>query len=184
MDPRLDAVTAELRMAVGGVDPAEADRLCDAIVGAKQIMVFGCGRERLQLLGFSMRLFHMGFSVMTVGDVYAPPVGPGDLLIVTSGPGELATVGTVMDLAKRAGASTFVITAQRDGPDARAADSVLVIPAQTMADDRGEQKRSVLPMGSVFEGALFVLFELLVMRLRDRLGVGLEDMRARHANLE
>lgn len=184
MDPRLDAVAAELRDAVAGVDPAEADRLCDAIANAKQIVVFGCGRERLQLLGFSMRLFHMGFSVMTVGDVYAPPVGPGDLLIAASGPGELATVRTIVDLARRAGASTFVITAQRDSRDARFADGVLVIPAQTMADDRGAARRSVLPMGSVFEGALFVLFELLVMRLRDRLGVSLEAMRARHANLE
>jgi 6-phospho-3-hexuloisomerase len=39
-------------------------------------------------------------------------------------------------------------------------------------------------MGSVFEGAMFLIFELLVLALRPRLGESLETMRARHTNLE
>jgi 6-phospho-3-hexuloisomerase len=39
-------------------------------------------------------------------------------------------------------------------------------------------------MGSLFEGAQFMLFEILVIRLRDRLGETPESMRARHTNLE
>ncbi len=64
------------------------------------------------------------------------------------------------------------------------ADVVVHVPAQTMADDRGAARSSVLPMGSLFEGALFVLFEAVVLRLIDRLGVEPEAMRARHTNLE
>ena len=37
------------------------------------------------------------------------------------------------------------------------ADFPLVIPAQTMASDQGAATTSVLPMGSLFEGALFIL---------------------------
>jgi 6-phospho-3-hexuloisomerase len=36
----------------------------------------------------------------------------------------------------------------------------------------------------VFEGALFLLFEVMVLALRDRLGISPEAMRARHTNLE
>jgi len=61
---------------------------------------------------------------------------------------------------------------------------VLKIPAQTMADDQGEKKTSVLPMGSLFEGALFVLFEVMVLKLRDMLKISPETMRANHTNLE
>ena len=57
------------------------------------------------------------------------------------------------------------------------------IPAQTMADDRAG-KSSVLPMGSLFEGALFLLFEIMVLKLRERLGVTPEAMRENHTNLE
>jgi 6-phospho-3-hexuloisomerase len=39
-------------------------------------------------------------------------------------------------------------------------------------------------MGSVYEGALFLLFEVMVLRLRDILGVTPDEMRARHTNLE
>ena len=184
MDRRLEAVLAELGRAVGSVDPAEADRLCEALAGERRIVVAGCGRERLQLNGFAMRLFHMGLDVSIAGDVFAHRVGPGDLVLVTSGPGELPTMRTIMQLAKAAGATVFVITAQAGSTAAREAEDLLVIPAQTMADDQDGTARSVLPMGSVFEGALFVLFELMVMKLRERLDIGFDAMRARHANLE
>jgi 6-phospho-3-hexuloisomerase len=64
-----------------------------------------------------------------------------------------------------------------------AADVVLPIPAQTMADDSGPAV-SVLPMGSLFEGAQYILFEIMILQLRDRLGVTAEAMRANHTNLE
>ena len=44
-----------------------ADPLIEAIVGAKRIVVFGCGREGLQMRGFAMRLFHMGRDVSGLG---------------------------------------------------------------------------------------------------------------------
>ena len=53
-----------------------------------------------------------------------------------------------------------------------------------MADDQGAQATSVLPMGSLFEGALFVLFEVMVLKLKARLGITADAMRANHTNLE
>lgn len=64
------------------------------------------------------------------------------------------------------------------------ADFTLLVPAQTMADDQGPQKTSVLPMGSVFEGALFLLFEVMVLKLRGLTAASPEAMRARHTNME
>ena len=65
------------------------DGLIEEIVKAKRIVVFGLGREGLQMRGFAMRLFHMGRDVAVWGDMTAPAVGPGDLLIVSAGPGDL-----------------------------------------------------------------------------------------------
>ena len=39
-------------------------------------------------------------------------------------------------------------------------------------------------MGSLFEGAMFLVFEVLVLELRDLLGETAEMMRARHTNME
>jgi 6-phospho-3-hexuloisomerase len=130
-----------------------------------------------------MRLFHMGLDVHVVGDMTVPPLGPGDLLFVSVGPGYLETTQALINVARKAGARVAAVTAQPQGQTARQADMVLYIPAQTMADDRGSAV-SILPMGSLFEAAQMLVFELIVLKLRDRLGETAESMRARHTNLE
>ena len=174
---------AELAAALDGVDEGQVDAAVAAIAGAKTIALYGVGREGLQVKGFCMRLFHLGRNVSMVGDMTTPPIGHGDLLVVSAGPGAFSTVLGLMDVAREAGAETLVVTAQPDGEAAARADHVLVIPARTMADDRGADV-ALLPMGSVFEGAQYVLFEVMILRLRDRLGVSLDAMRANHTNLE
>jgi 6-phospho-3-hexuloisomerase len=160
-----------------------ADPLIDAIVAAKRIALYGAGREGLAIKGFAMRLFHMGRNAHVVGDMTTPPVGLGDLLIVTCGTGVLATAETLMTIAASAGARTAIVTAQPEGQTARRADVRIVIPAQTMANDRGGAA-SVLPMGSLFEFAETIVFEVIILKLRERLGETAETMRARHTNLE
>jgi 6-phospho-3-hexuloisomerase len=110
-------------------------------------------------------------------------VGPGDLLIVSSGPGASNVGDALIRVARDAGAKIAVITAQPQGRTPASADVRFHIPAQTMANDRGGGL-SVLPMGSLFETAQMILLEILILKLRDRLGETAETMRARHTNLE
>ena len=63
------------------------------------------------------------------------------------------------------------------------ADVLFHIPAQTMADDQAAGV-SILPMGSLFETAEMIAFEMIILKLRRRLGETAETMRARHTNLE
>jgi 6-phospho-3-hexuloisomerase len=165
------------------LDETAVDRAVAAIAAAERIALYGVGREGLQIKGFAMRLFHLGRRAAMVGDMTTPPVGPGDLLIVSAGPGEFSTVLALMGVAKDAGAKTLVVTAQPAGEAAKRADVVLPVPAQTMADDTGPAT-SVLPMGSLYEGAQYILFEVMILKLRERLGVTPEAMRANHTNLE
>ena len=177
------AAVAELGAACEGIDDAAVDRACRMIAEARSVIVYGCGRERLQIMGFAMRLFHLGLKVSVAGDVTTPPAGTGDLVIATAGPGYISTASALIGIARDAGAKVLVITAQPQGKTATLADAVLTIPAQTMADDRGATVLT-LPMGSLFEGALFILFEVMILKLRDHLGVTPEAMRANHTNLE
>jgi 6-phospho-3-hexuloisomerase len=165
------------------LDAGQVDAALDSLAAARRIAFYGCGREGLQLRGFCMRLHHLGREVCMAGDMAAFPVGPGDLLFASAGPGHLSTVAALLGVATAAGAHTLLVTAEPDGATSRMAAQLLVLPAQTMARDQGAAT-SVLPMGSVFEGALFILFEAMLLRLRDRFGVSAEAMRARHTNLE
>lgn len=172
----------ELAEVMSRIDEVQIEAACGMIAGAADIVAYGCGREGLQLRGFAMRLHHLGLRISMQGDMTTPPVGPDDLFLCSAGPGELATVTALMHKAKAAGAKVLLLTAEPATPSASLADHVLVIPAQTMASDRVGS--SVLPMGSLYEGALFLLFEIMVLRLRDALGETAETMRARHTNME
>ena len=113
------------------------DGLIEAIVAAKRIVVFGLGREGLQMRGFAMRLFHMGRDVAVWGDMTTPALGAGDLFIASAGPGDLPTAQTLVEIARKAGARTALVTAQPAGGLAKHVDLVTVLPAQTMANDQG-----------------------------------------------
>jgi 6-phospho-3-hexuloisomerase len=174
----------ELGAVLAKVKEKNVDEACAMLARANRIAVFAGGREGLQIKGLAMRMFHLGMDVSVVGDMTTPPLGPGDVFFACSGPGETTTVVTLLKVARAAGAKNLVLTAQPQSSVAKLADFLLVMPAQTMADDQGEKKSSVLPMGSVFEGAMFVLFEVMVLKLKVLLGVDAEAMRARHTNME
>ena len=160
------------------------DGLIEAIVAAKRIVVFGLGREGLQMRGFAMRLFHMGRDVAVWGDMTTPALRRGRSL--HSPPPDRAICRPRkrwLSVALKAGARTALVTAQPGGGLAKRVDVVTVIPAQTMANDRGG-KLSVLPMGSLFETAQMIAFELAILKLRPRFSETSETMRARHTNLE
>jgi 6-phospho-3-hexuloisomerase len=173
----------ELAGALAGVSPAEIDRMADDILKARRIVCAGMGREGLMVRALCMRLMHLGFDAHVAGAVTTPPVGPGDLLIVSVGPGKLAVMEALMLRAQLEDARILVVTAQPDGPAPRMAHTVVHLPAQTMADDTGEAA-SMLPMGTLYEWLALAFFDLLALRLRERTGQSFEQIRARHTNLE
>ncbi|NND91372.1 MAG: SIS domain-containing protein [Granulosicoccus sp.] len=154
------------------------------IADADTLLLYGCGREGLQMRALAMRLYHLGLNACMVADMAAPPLGNGDLFVVSAGPGELSTVTALTKVARRDGARVLFFTATPDAPATRLADHVVNIPAQTMANDQGESKRSILPMGSIYEGSMFILFEVMILRLQALMNVDADDMRARHTNME
>jgi 6-phospho-3-hexuloisomerase len=161
----------------------EAERMCDELLAARRIACYGVGREGLMMRALCMRLMHLGLDAHVVGDMTTPPLGEGDLLVASAGPGRFSTVLALLGVAREAGARTMVVTAQPEGEAPRQADVVIHLPAQTMADDR-EGRTSVLPMGSLYEAVQLLFFDLISIRLRERTGQSPDEMRARHTNLE
>jgi 6-phospho-3-hexuloisomerase len=175
-------ILREIDRVLSQVSETEIDDLCDAITGARQIIVYGLGREGLVMRGFAMRLMHLGLDVAVVGDMTTPPIGAGDLFLVSCGPGYLSTVQALTGVARQAGGRIAMLTAQPHAPLPQQADLLVYLPAQTMAED--EQSSSTQAMGSAFEQALWILFDALVPRLQTSLGQNAEEMRRRHTNLE
>ncbi|XP_022968332.1 uncharacterized protein LOC111467597 [Cucurbita maxima] len=156
-----------------------------------RVFLYGVGREGLMLKALCMRLAHLGLSSHQVFDMNAPPIAARDLLIASAGPGGFSTVDAICSVARSNGGRVLLLTAQPEtGSSVKHADVICYVPAQTMADDEESMTetavkcRPLLPMGSLYEGALFVLFEMVVYQLAEALGESPEAVRSRHTNLE
>ncbi|CAL1405009.1 unnamed protein product [Linum trigynum] len=183
-----------------GAHPPPLDELVSAVAAAAarrgKVFLYGVGREGLMLKALCMRLAHLGLATHVVFDMTAPPIAAGDLLIASAGPGGFSTVDALCSVARSCGGEVLLLTAQPEtGSCIKHADKVCYVPAQTMADDKENDdggneeekssgRRPLLLMGSVYEGALFVLFEMAVYKLGEVLGQTAEEIRARHTNLE
>ena len=180
------AALEEIAAAVLSVPESDLDVIVDELLAARRIACYAGGREGLVLRGLVMRLFHAGLDVHYVGDMTCPAVGAGDLVVLSCGPGRIAMVEALAGVAVRDGARLLCFTAQPRNPPADRAHRVVRVTAQTMADDMpaGAASAAVLPMGSAYEIALFVLVDLITNRVRARRAESAETMRSRHTNLE
>jgi len=173
----------DLERAFAALAPDTGERMCAEILAARRIACYGVGREGLMMKALCMRLMHLGLDAHMVGDMTTPPIGGGDLLLVSAGPGEFSTVLALMKVAHDARARILVVTAQPEGVAAQQADVVIHLPAQTMARDLAGAT-SILPMGSLYEAVQLIFFDLISIRLRSKTGQSAEEMRGRHTNLE
>ncbi|HEV2033785.1 MAG TPA: 6-phospho-3-hexuloisomerase [Candidatus Dormibacteraeota bacterium] len=181
-DGLLTGALDEIRGVLESGAAEEADKLCDELLAARRIACYGVGREGLMMRALCMRLMHLGLDAHVVGDMTTPSLDRGDLLVVSAGPGSFSTVRALTGVAHSAGARAVAVTAQPAGEVPTAADAVINLRAQTMADDTGG--RGVLPMGSLFEAAMLISFDIVSILLRERTGQTMDLMRSRHTNLE
>ena len=186
------AVHAESGRALAAVDPAEVERLLERIAGAKRVFLAGAGRSGLAVRAFAMRLMHLGLEAHVLGEVTTPAIAAGDLLVVGSGSGETASLAAAARKARSLGAEVALLTIHPDSTIGRESAAVVRIPAVTpkaaaaaaAAVAAEGTVQSIQPMGSLFEQALWLLFDTLVMALMERSGTDASRMFARHANLE
>ena len=174
------SVIDENRRVLEAVSEKEIERLIEEIEKAKTIQLFAMGRMQASMRGFAMRLKHMGFDTYVVFDTTTPSIGKGDLLIVNC-------AVTVVDLniikfAKEAGARICAITAHPENEQGHLADLTVTVPGQIFGTP--PEIRSVQPMASLFEQALFMFEDIVVMMLMEKRNIATLEMQKRHTNLE
>jgi 6-phospho-3-hexuloisomerase len=174
---------AELGRIPERLDEGQISTFMQAILQAPRIFCIGAGREGLATRAFSMRLMHLGKEVHWIWDDTTPAIGAGDLPIAASGSGEIGHIDYVVDRAKAAGAEIAVVTADPAGRTARMARVVLWLPAAAFKA-KADVVASGQPMGNLFEQALLLLFDQIVVALAAEMPMTAQAMAARHRNVE
>ena len=178
------AILDELRSVLSQVPAAESAAFADDLLAARRIFVAGAGRSGLAGRAFAMRLMHFGFDAFVIGEIATPAYSRDDLLVICSGSGETGSLVSIAEKAKRIGGKIALVTIVPDSTIGKLADRRLTLPAPSPKARGGEVVRSIQPMGSLFEQALLLFLDAVILELMARRGVVSEEMFARHANLE
>jgi 6-phospho-3-hexuloisomerase len=181
----LRAVSDELAQAIDAVadtDTAGLDAVGRLLDDADRVFVLGAGRSGLALRMTAMRLMHLGRTVHVVGEVTAPAIGPGDVLLTASGSGTTTSIVRAATTAKDIGARVAAITTAPDSALGGLADALVVVPApEKQAHGSGA---SIQYAGGLFEQVVVLVGDALFHAAWQRSGIPAEDLWPRHANLE
>lgn len=166
---------------LGALDTDDWDAAGRLLVDAGRVFVIGNGRSGLAAQMAAMRLMHLGLDVHVAGEVTAPAVADGDVLIAISGSGTTATVVAAADTANRVGARVIAVTTASRSPLADRATTVLTIPAAEKRDFANSN--SFQYAGSLFEQGVLLAFDALFHSLWRQGARSAESLWARHANI-
>lgn len=167
-------VLNELSAITDKIDDQEFNAVVDAITTANHIFLAGAGRSGQMINALANRLMHLGMSVSVIGEISSPHSQPGDLMIVGSGSGETQRLINQVNIAKKNGVRTVLVTTSPKSTLADLADHKLTIPVHD----------TVQPMGSLFEQACLLTCDSIVLTLMEQLHETSQTMKARHADIE
>ncbi|HEX2132129.1 MAG TPA: 6-phospho-3-hexuloisomerase [Actinophytocola sp.] len=181
-DP-LETIQDELAAVLPRVDRERLAAFTDRLADAGRVFVAGEGRSGLMARAFAMRLMHLGSTVFVVGETITPAVEPGDTLVAVSGSGATAGTVRVAEQARDTGATVLAVTTDPGSPLARAADTVLEVPAATKHRRAGEASTNQ-PLSSLFDQATHLVLDAVTLDLATRRGTDNAAARAAHSNVE
>lgn len=161
-----------------------ARRLIAELVRTKRVYISGVGRSGLVVKAFGQRLMHLGWEVHLADEISAPAIRRGDLLIACSGTGTTELTLYMARKARRIGARCIALTADGKSALGQTARRTIVIPAGLERNNGSHNVPSRQPARALFEQALFIFLDSIILTLKERFGITARKLSRRHANLE
>jgi 6-phospho-3-hexuloisomerase len=173
----------EIREVFELLDEKPIQAFIQEILRANKIILIGVGREGLATRAFTMRLMHLGLDAHWIWDDTTPQLDKGDLLIATSGSGEIGHIHYVVERAKAAGARIAVVTGDNTRKTVKLADVEVFVPATVYLGSVNAVKSSQI-MGNLFEQSLLLMFDCIVLEIINSKKMDIPSIVRRHRNLE
>jgi 6-phospho-3-hexuloisomerase len=166
-------------LASGG---AALDASAERIRDANRVFVLGAGRSGIALQLTAMRFMHLGLTAHVVGEVTAPAIIEGDVLVVASGSGSTDGIVRAAQTAVDVGAEVVAITADASSELAKLATVTILVEAARKLDR--DSAVSAQYAGSLFEQTVVTIGDALFHSLWQESGLSADDLWPRHSNLE
>ena len=183
-------VLNELDEVLSSIDATQLNKMVDILTTNKDIKVLGysAGRMGSGLKAFIMRLNHLGIKASFFGDNYVPPMNSDDVFICCSNSGTTKSVVNILEIFKaKAGGKVISFVGNENSKMAELSDVVIKFKTcnggLNSADDPSKIN-SIQPMTTLTEQAMFILFDLIVMLIINKLDINIKDTKQYHSNIE
>jgi len=167
------------------LDMGELERAMDVIEKTGTIFVYAAGREGISLRGFAMRLAHLGKEVHWIFDDTTVGIKPGDLYITSEGSGAVGSFKYYLEKVKQAGGKIMTFTGNPDGEHVQQyCDYPIFVRSTAYLADRDDVVPTIQIMGNQYEQHLYMLCDVIIMLLIEKMGLTYQDLENRHRNVE
>ena len=172
-------LTDTAEQALMSIDEQQGERFLRILRGGRRSFAYGVGRSSMVVRSFAMRLNHLGCRVYTIGETITPAIHADDTVLLLSGSGTTDfVVRTGYTIAEKIGATILAVTANPDSPLVELAKECIILDCGI--EDR---KTSLAPLGTLFEGTAWLLFDALVARMMELKQEDETSMSDRHSSL-
>ena len=185
-----NTVLNEIDTVLASIDETKLEAFVDLLTSNPDIKVLGysAGRMGSGLKAFVMRLNHLGIKASFFGDNYVPPMNSNDVFICCSNSGTTKSVVNILEIFKaKAGGKVVSFVGNDNSKMAELSDIAIEFKTcnggLNSADDPSKIN-SIQPMTTLTEQAMFILFDLIVMMIIDKLNININDTKQYHSNIE
>lgn len=185
-----DKVLTELNLSLSSIDERMVDQLAEELAYKRSAVIVGhaAGRMGYGLRAFIMRLMHLGYHAYWYGDTTIPHLSPNDMFIFASGSGKTKTVVNLAEIAKeKSGCRVVSVTGDVESPLAKLSDLVIKFTGCNNglnSENDPSKINSIQPMTTLNEQAMFIFFDLLALKIMEKLHEDNNTMSFRHSNIE
>jgi 6-phospho 3-hexuloisomerase len=171
------------------LDSERIEEFIESLLEADKIFVLGAGYSRLIAEALALRIMSIGLTAHVVGDITAPGIKEGDVLVAISRSGETLGVVTLARRAREVGGRVVAITSTPDSTLAKLAHLTIEVkdrvenhkyPALSILGDRTHSEM----YGTMFFVITYALLQGICIEIAMRTNQTPDLIDSRHANLE
>lgn len=175
----MEKIGDEIEDVLKKINEEETKKFTKLILKSKRVFLAGGGRSGLVVEAFAMRLMQLGLQSYLVGESITPKMNNNDLLIIISGSGKTKIIEEIVRNAKKIKTKICLITANKNSKIAKKSNLIIEIKAKTKVN----HKKSIEPLGSLFEQAAFIYLDSIIIILMKELKRGEKFMKKRHSKI-
>lgn len=185
-----DKVLAELNESLSSFDERIVDQFVEELANMRNsnIIAYGAGRMGYGIRAFIMRLMHLGYHAYWYGDTTIPHVGQNDMFIFASASGKTESIVKIAEIAKKkTGVRVVSLTGDECSPLAQLSDLIIKFKGCNNglnSENSPDKINSIQPMTTLNEQSAFIFFDLVSLKLMERLNEDNKTMSWRHNVIE